>query len=256
MKKILIFWLWNQGEKYVKYFSNKWFEIIWVSKSWLNKKKLKNISKIYKSEELFLDKNFNFSDFENIVLAVLPIKEHEKILEKILDINYFWKIFVEKPVSYDLEFLEKLKNYKNIYYFVDELYFSDFYEKIEKYNLVFVLYNHNNSEFIHLLEHIFWWFLLSENFENILQKLKIKFLKNKNEIDLKYNIIFEKNILFFERWDLFLNNKKILSTNFSKSLDFYLNLNENQNNLLQKNFYLMRKFINALQSNSPYHDCL
>lgn len=253
MQKILLFWLGLQGQKYIKYFENKWYEIEVVTKTWENKNNVKNISKIYKSEEILKNKNFDFSNYDMIILSIHPYNEQEKVIKYFLENNFLRKIIIEKPVSYNLEILENLQKYKNFYFFVDELLFSDFYKKIGKFSLNFILYNNNLNEYIHLLEHIFWWFLLSENFENILQNLKIKFLQNKNEKDLKYNIIFDKNILFFEKGDLFLNNKKILTTNFSKSLDFILQISDEENILYKKNFYLMRKFINALQSNPPHN---
>lgn len=253
MKKILIFWLWFQAQKYVKYFENKWYEIESVTKSGINKNTVRNISKLYKSEEILKNKNFDFSNYDMIILSIHPYNEQEKVIKYFLENNFLGKIIVEKPVSYNENLIKILENKRNFYFFVDELFFSNFYKKIGKFSLNFILYNNNLNEYIHLLEHIFWWFLLSENFENILQNLKIKFLQNKNEKDLKYNIIFDKNILFFEKWDLFLNNKKILTTNFSKSLDFILQISDEENILYKKNFYLMRKFINALQPN-PTHN--
>lgn len=246
MKKVIIFGLWNQWNKYVKYFLDKWYEVEAVTKLWFNKNNIKNISKIYKSEEILENKIFDFSIYKNIVLVISPYKEQEKVIKYFLGINYNWKIIIEKPVSYDLELLKILEKKQNFYFFVDELYFSPFYQKINSKNIIFVLYNKNVNEYIHFLEHIFWWFLLLENFEEFFKNLKIKFLENKDEFDLKYNIIFDKNILFFERWDLFLNNKKILSTNFFKSLDFILQISDEENILYKKNFYLMRNFINDL----------
>lgn len=176
MKKILIFWLWFQAQKYVKYFENKWCEIDTVTKSGINKNDVKNISKVYKSEEILKNKNFDFSNYKIIILSILPYSEQEKVIKYFLENNFLGKIIVEKPVSYDENLIKILENKKNFYFFVDELFFSSFYKKIEKFSLNFILYNENLNEYIHFLEHIFWWFLLSENFENILQNLKIRFL--------------------------------------------------------------------------------
>lgn len=249
MKKILIFWLWFQAKKYVKYFLDKSFEIEVVTKTWENKNNVKNISKIYKSEEILKNKNFDFSIYKIIILAIKPVEEQEKMIKYFLENDFSGKIIVEKPVSNDIDLLNKLIMKNNIYYFFDELVLHSLYKKIfNQKNDIYCIFSDHNK-----LEHLISPFLLFENFYYLLCDFIFKKANFWKEESLFYKIIFKKYTIDFKNWSLFINLKHIKNILFSESLDYIINLDNNLMKLIKINFYLYRLFLSKWKDDIVYY---
>lgn len=256
MKKVLIFWIWFQWTKYINYFLNKWYLIDWVSKTWINKNNIYGLNSLYKSDIFFSNLCENTLNYDFIILSITPGSDLDNIINFLLDSNFTWIIIIEKPVSYDLNLLEKLYSKNNVYFFIDELILNENYKKIfnkwyEK--IIFYLFSDNKENHTPILEHIFWWYLLNEDFNIILSNIKISFNKSLfHNNKLFYKIHYkDKYLLSFDSWNIKLNGNFIFNLNFWKSLEFILWLNLSDNQIYKKNFIYLRKYlINLLNHES------
>ncbi len=248
MKKVLIFWLWKQGRKYIDYFSDFGYKIIGVNQTGIGPEGYKTFSNISFLDVRSYEKKF-FEEFNYIIVAAFPYKNQNKILDFLCSMNLNVKIIVEKPVVTDVAQLKNLIKEKNIYYFIDELILSPLYKKIcnkkgiDKIN--FVIHDHNKDHYTPLLEHAFWWFLLEEDFLNILNIVKLSLHKDVEiNNELVYRIFFSPGVeVFFQKGKIFLNRKHISDIYFSDSLGYILGLSDINNTIIKKNFYILRKFL-------------
>jgi len=249
--KVLIFWLWFQWKKYVEYFFKKNYIVDWVTKTWLNKQNLFWLESIFNWDDIIKKEKIFFENYDLIIIAINPYNEQDKIINFLLKIWCKSKVIIEKPVSYNFELLEKLKKNNNYYFFIDEIILNNIVIKIfnrEKINkIIFIIYDDFKENYIHILEHISASFLLLNEFNKILVKVKLLFNKNTFKNVLKYKILLDKKyILYYNKWDLFLNNKKIKSLFFNESLDYILTLKSDNNNIIKNNFIYLRKYLNNL----------
>ncbi len=239
--RVLIFWLWFQWLKYVKYFLHKNFIIDWVTKSWLNKNNINWLYNIYKSSNIIKKEIGFFNNYSNIVIAIKPYKEQDSIIKFLLHLDIKNKIIIEKPISYDIDLLNILKTKDNYYYYIDELILSRFYEKIFNFESSIYIYSINDIE---IKEHALWWFLLFKNLNVFLNKIKLKNIQDIKEDELFYIIKQWKYYLSNYRWKVKINNKEVLKIFFNTSLDYIFNLNRKKNILLKFNFILIRCLYN------------
>lgn len=246
MKKVLIFWLWFQWAKYVKYFNKEWFEVYSVTKSWNNKKNILGVSTIYSFNFVrYLNKDF-FDDFTYIILTVKPIKEQETIITFLLKLELNIKIIIEKPVSKSLDLLKALENNNNYYYFIDELVLYSNYKKIFNNNNIIVK-SDNDSD---ILEHALGTFLLFDKFKIILDNLKLFYIyEDKYSNVLKYQLINEKYSIICNWWTFNINGKEFYSLSFWKSLDFLLSLDSSLNLLCKRNYIFLTEFLLNIKIN-------
>lgn len=242
-KKVLVFWLGFQWKKYVEYFNNAWFSIDWVTKTWINKKKVSNVINLYKFWEISNDLNL----YDYHIVAVNPYKEQLKVIEFLLKSNIKWKIIIEKPVSYDIWFLEKLYLSDNIYYFLDELILSKIYKKI--------FYNKNSAINIvsmkdsDTIEHILSGYLLLDDFQSIINRVEFNFTNNSPIDKINYFVKSNKIDLENKKWIIKLNWKEVFLINFDNSINYILNLKIDELRLYKKNFILLRDYLNKLNLN-------
>jgi len=248
MRRVLIFWIWFQWSKYINFFNKKWFIIDVVTKSWKNKKNILNINKVFHINEVLLKDTAFLNNYSNIILAINPIVEQEKVIKFLLSKDVRNKVIIEKPVSYNLELLKILKEKNNFYYFIDEIILANTYKKIfykEIKKLVISFYKSKN--YIDILEHIFSPFLLFKNFSSVI-KSNINLRENNDIINfLKYTIIYnDKLIINFDKWVLTINKRFFYDIKFWKSLEYILSLKEEYNLLLKDNFIKLREYLNNL----------
>lgn len=241
MKKVLILWLWFQWKKYVNYFLNNWFLVDWVTKSWLNKNNMLNLNKIFSFDKIKKQHSI-FYQYDVIVIAIKPYKEQTNVIEFILSIGVKNKLIIEKPVTNNLSLLHKLIDKDNIYFFIDELILWKSYNKIINKNsdLSLIIYDKTDSD--NISEHAISPFFLSDKFIFINKKIKTFFWTKKWVSALNYKIIIDnKYIIHCNSWNFYLNNIKIYSLNFWKSLEFILNINLIDNKTMKTNYYFYRK---------------
>jgi len=241
-KKVLIFWLWFQWKKYIKYFLDNWYIIDWISKTWLNKNNIIWLNEIYSFEYIENKKDFNFVKYNYIIVAIKPYDEQDNVIKSLLEKEIKNKIIIEKPVSYDMDLLYKILQLDNYYFFIDENILWNLYKKVFKNNInniKFIIYD--KSGYNHILEHMIAPFLFFDNFIDILDLIEIKFWKDKKEDTFYYDIIYNNFIINCNKWIINLNSKNIYNLYFKNSLDFLLNLDYIYNKLFKINFLIFRK---------------
>lgn len=239
-KKVLIFWLWFQWKKYVEYYRKKWYLVDWVTKSWLNKHNINWLHNIFQAEFLQEKEKSFYNKYNFIIIAISPNNEQDKIIKYFLNKDFKTKIIIEKPVSYNLELLNKLINKENYYFFIDEIVLSSYYKKIFKNNtnLTFETVIDNSN-----LEHIFWAFLLFSNFNDYLNNIKIVDNNINDNSKLFYNIKSNKFNLNCNKWIFKLNNRSFFNLNFWNSLEYVFSLWVNKNKLIKSNFLFLQKYL-------------
>lgn len=247
--KVLIFWLWFQWKKYIDFFKNKWYILDWVSKSWLNKNKNIWLNQIFSFEYIINNKDFDIKQYDYIIVAVSSDNEQDNVIKFLLKKEVLNNVIIEKPVSYNLKILQSLIYKDNYFFFIDEIVLNRLYYKLFNANqiLTIKIYEDNLLYSTHILEHIFWWFILFDNFKDILTNKKIIFEK-----DIKYNNTFRYHLynkscsIYCQEMNFFLNSMFLYTLLFEKSLNFLLKLNKSDNLLFKKNFYFLRKNLNEI----------
>lgn len=249
MKKVLIFWLWFQWKKYINYFKSKWFNVFWVNNTWVSNNNFFWLDKLYLYSQIIV-KNIDFYEqFDIIILAVKPYKNQQEILEFFIQHDLNNKIIVEKPVCYDLKIMKKLIYKENYFFFIDEIVLNKVYYKLFKNSqgLILKIYETDLFYAIHILEHIFWWFLLFDNFNELLLNIKIIFEKKlENENVFMYKIFSEKYNINCNNMNFYLNKKFLFTLVFEKSLESLFILNKEDNIMYKSNFYTLRKKLNEI----------
>lgn len=234
MKRVLVFWLWFQWKKYVNYFKSKWFIVDWVNKSWLTDLKLN----LFSFDEIKKkDKSF-FFEYEYVIVCIKPTFEQDNVINLLIELELENKIIIEKPVTNDLLMFKKLLNLESVSFFLDEIVLWNIFKQQEIKDVVISLPNWD----IDMLEHIMGVFILNKDFINILKEIKIKNFNCADYKKLIYKITFWKYTIICERWEYFINGKR-LNFSFDKSLDFLLNSiikNQNMLQLFKKNFFLLK----------------
>lgn len=244
IKKVLLFWLWPQWQKYLKYFLKNNYFIDWVCKT---EKTRQYIEKNYFIKIFLENENFNIFDYDLIIFALPPKIQWEKVLE-ILEKWFSKKIIVEIPVSFDNQIINKIKKYNNVFFFLEEYFTKLWYflrkincDKIEKIKIN-IFTNKQDYEnifarevtFLHIKSN-FLWLNLAENI----------FEYEVNYHDLE-DIFYEVNF-FYNNLEIFYSfkEKKILKISekiynddfcFDNILEKYLHLEGNFNYFYKLNF--------------------
>jgi len=239
MKKVLIFWLWNQWKKYMNYFYKKWYLIDVITKSWNNQNNL--IKNIYSFDDIIWINKIFFNDYEFIIISVSPYSEQDKVIQFLLELELKNKIIIEKPGTYNLDLLKKIINYNNITFFIDELILWNKFRAKQIETIDISLPNGDRDIF----EHIIGFIILRTDFKKLLKSLSINNFLCKDEKELIYNIKFLDYDIICKKWIYFINKIKILN-NFDNSLDYIINnlLNSLElNKLYKNNFYLFQEYV-------------
>ncbi len=240
IKKILIFWLWLQWKKYLNFFIKNSYEVHWVCKTHNTKKEISDLYKI----NVFLEKDkINLFNYDLIILALPPDIQWQKAIE-IVSTWFLNKIIVEIPVSFDKDTVNKLINYENVFFFLEEYYtilgeflrkidislineinISVFTNKLDYQNLEArkVTFLHINSNFLWLNidENIFEYDINFHNREDIFYKINF----NYNWINIFYNFWEEKFLIigekkYFDNFNFDMVLKKYIETDINNS-NFY-----------------------------------
>ncbi len=111
--------------------------------------------------------SWKLSSFDCIVIAVSPISEQERVIQKILSLQYFGLLIIEKPICEDLDLLLALKKRENTIFFIDEVFLVDWILDIKIIDH-FDIYSVDISDFSNVLEHALWCFLTQPNFWKLL----------------------------------------------------------------------------------------
>ena len=119
MKHVLILWLWQQWQKYVEYFQKHKYQITWCCKTWKTKKCIEQKYGIWVITSLEPFMNLNTFD---IVLVALPPEVQWQYAISILERAYKNKMIIEIPVTWNNTELKKLKEYKNVFFFLEEYF--------------------------------------------------------------------------------------------------------------------------------------
>lgn len=195
MQKVLVIWLWWQWEKYVNYFIKNNYSTFWVCKTDLTKQKIEDKYNI----EVVLDyKNLEFNLFF-IIIICLPPEIQGKVSLDILQAWFKNKLIIEIPVTWNKLELEKLKQYKNAVFFLEEYYtlLSRFLRKIDlnkikeiNINITINKDDYNNQKarevtYIHINNNFLWI-----NYDKNILKYNFSFHDNEN---IYYEIIFIYN---------------------------------------------------------------
>ena len=244
MKKVLIFWLWRQWRKYVDFFTEREYEITWVTRSW---ESFLNIKYIYSYDFLSRQKESFFWEFQYIVVAVLPEISQKRVIAYLLRLNISNQVIVEKPVTQDISLLEKLVKKQNFCFFIDEIPLHFLYTKVFPLWCETIIYTSEKkvASIQNIFEHAIWGFLLWNIYESKIQKnLKVSFLKSKSHYtDTFYLIISKEHTLLYSRGITYIDKKKISSSIFFKdSLAYILSLDELSQKRIKESFLIFRKY--------------
>ena len=247
MKKVLIIGTWNQWKKYFSFLKSFFwdtYQISLVNKSGIDKNNFfkQNIKKYNNIKN-------NVSYIKNFDLIILAVKEKAQtniifdLLKK--NINDI-KIIIEKPVSYNLNLINKLVNKENYFFFIDETYLYNINSNTLKNMLESNLYLTIPKQ-ADIIQHAFWLFLNEKKIFKIKNNCIFNFT-NKVEDYIYYKIKDKsQNKIINYKWDFFISTKeyKYLSyLDFYKSINNLLKLNNNENNkVIKKNFLELNHFI-------------
>jgi len=118
MKTALIIGLGWQWKKYIEYFLKNDYQIAWVCQSIDTKN---SISKKYNIPVFLETSQLKINTFDIIVVAIPP--ENQWLVALNILGNWFvWKLIIELPVSWNQEEISLLKNYENVFFFLEEYY--------------------------------------------------------------------------------------------------------------------------------------
>ncbi len=242
-KKVLIFGLWLQWQKYINFFKKNWYNIFWVC---ITEKTKLDIVKNFHVNVFLESEKIDYLYYDLIIFALPPSIQWKKALE----VLYSWyenRVIIEIPVSFDSKEVKELSMYKNVYFFLEEYFtlLSEFLRKIDinlidKINIsVYTnIYDYNNLEsrkvtFLHINSNFLWL-----NIENKKFNYEIKFHDLE---DIFYEVYFNykwKKVFYKFSLEKYLKiGDKIVYDNFnfdnvlSKILDSNINL-------FTSNFYL------------------
>jgi len=209
MGRVLVIWLWNQWEKYINYFIKNNYYVSWVCKTNITKEKIENKYGI----KVYLNyKKLNFLSFDWIIVCLPP--EIQGIISlEILESWFKNKLIIEIPVTWDKLELEKLKQYSNVIFYLEEYYtlLSQFLRKIDVNKIKDININviTNEEDYKNIKAREVTYIHINNNF------LWLNIDRN----NIKYNFSFHNNeniyyvIIFVYEW-------KIIKYNFNK--DKYL----------------------------------
>lgn len=236
--------MWNQWIKYLNYFSKLGYDVDIVTKTWKWNWELKFYNYYCFNDIITFDSNF-FSKYNFIVIAVNPYEQLELVLNFIYNKNLNNKIIIEKPVSYNINFLHELVLRDNYYFFIDELVLWEYFKKIFSDNSIIniFLYEKWLHYNLNILEHVFWNFLILNNFDYLLSNFKINFLNGKDKDYFFYELKSSKVSLKCIKGYFFLNNNLFYKLNFEKSISFLLWLSLEDNLKFKSNFLSLRKYL-------------
>ncbi len=239
-KKILIFWLWFQGRKYLEYFYSWGYAVEVVTSE--QKVEDKRCSYSYLYRELKDKWQKFYEQFVYIVVAVQPLNNQTHVIKGLLWKKISSTIIIEKPVTDDIDLLNKLIKKRNIIFFFDELALSWLVKKIygNEQNLQFVIYEKCDPNSI--LEHAIAAWFLDKDFFHMQSSIQVYNKNAKNNYETHYKIIWKKHVLSNTWWRLELNGKEISVLSFPDSLHKCLLLKTDQIFLSKVNYYLFRMF--------------
>lgn len=240
MSRVLIFGLWKQGRKHYDYFSSRGYEVVGVTKTGettLNPKQILSFEEIQSKNRIF------FQSFSYIIVSVYPYENQNEVINFLIDYHLTSNIIIEKPVVTDIEIFSRIQDIENIYYFIDEAYFSPLFAKKDIANTEIISYCSDYEVF----EHAMWFFLLREDFWDLLKKMEVKI----EDMWVDYTSLYYKTILWkyeivCDRWTYSINGKVIGEHIFEKSLDFFtqkLCVYKEINKIYKRNFFTLQQYI-------------
>lgn len=236
IKKILIFGLWKQWQKYINFFKKNWYIVNWVC---VTEKTKINIIKNFSIEVLLESELLDYSSFDLIVFALPPIIQWKKALE-ILSKWYTNKVIIEIPVSFENREIKDLLKYKNVYFFLEEYFtlLSEFIRKIdirliEEINISIFTNksDYDNLEarkvtFLHINSNFLWLKIKKELFNYEINFHDLEDIFYEVSFYYKWNKIFYKfsQEKYLEIWEKKINDDfnfdKVLSNIISIDLNF------------------------------------
>ncbi len=186
---VLIVWTWRQWKKYYNFFKNVLkYNVFLSNRSWEDKENFFE-EKIERFENIRYNSNHFFEWFKYIIIAVLPIQEQTDIVCSFLNKSLNSpKIIIEKPVTYQIDLLEKLVKSDNFIFFVDEAYEENLISNFFDCKSLNVLAPKDSD----ILQHAFGWFLSEDSLSVLFNVRRVSFL-NEN-VDYLYYKIFDKDL--------------------------------------------------------------
>jgi len=197
MKKVLIIWLWWQWKKYLNYFIKNNYIVSWVCKTSKTKEYIEETYWI----DIFLDYWKLILNNYDLIIVSLPPEIQWEISLDILGSWYNNKLIIEIPVTWNKSELQKIKSYKNAYFYLEEYYtlLSKFLRKINlskstSINIDITTSKEDydnlkarNVSFIHINNNFLWL-----NFDNI--KYNFNF-HDREDIFYKITFVYKNNIV-------------------------------------------------------------
>lgn len=242
MKKALVFWLWTQWMKYLRFFWPRWYHVYWVSKSGKSCD-MSMLKEVYSIDDIVSKKADFFTNFSCIVIAVDPISEQSRVLSLLLSFQLTQPIIVEKPVSYDLDIIHEAITTDNYIFNIDETVFYKLLGK-EDFNInsLTIISSADDSN----IEHACGLLLGRHDFKWILQDTKFQFI-DRHESGIYYRLHINESIdILCDAWFLYVNGKKIWNLDLMNSIEFMLetvNNHKKLQKLLKENYLSLKQYI-------------
>lgn len=235
IKKVLIFGLWLQGQKYIKFFKKNWYSVFWVC---ITEKTKNNIINNFSIEVFLENEKLDYLFYDLIIIALPPSVQWKKSLE-ILVSWYKNKLIIEIPVSFDNNKIKELLKYKNVYFFLEEYFtlLSEFMRKIDinlinKINIS-IFTNERDYEnidakkvtFLHINSNFLWLNIKKEVFNYEINFHNLDDIFYEVSFEYKWNDIFYKfaGEKFIKIWEKIIYD----DFNFDKVLYKIISANEN-----------------------------
>lgn len=236
MKKVLIFGLWWQWQKYINFFKKNWYIVCWVC---VTEKTKKNIIKNFSIQVFLESESLDYSFFDLIIFALPPIIQWKKALE-ILSKWYINKVIIEIPVSFENSEIKKLSKYKNVYFFLEEYFtlLSEFIRKIDFNQIdkidISIFTNksdYDNLEarkvtFLHINSNFLWLKIKNNIFNYEINFHDLEDIFYEVSFNYKWNKIFYKfsHEKYLKIWEKIINDDfnfdKVLSKIVSTNINF------------------------------------
>ncbi len=136
--KIAVIWFWAQWKKHVQFWR------------YINH----NPDIFTRTGRESTDKIDNFlpNRYEIIISAISPISEQTQVIKRILKSNYQGYLIIEKPVTYNFDLLELLRDRPKTIFFIDEIFLPLETKKLQKIDSIEVS-AYTQSDFINILQH-------------------------------------------------------------------------------------------------------
>lgn len=167
LKNICIIWLWEQGQKYLKYFQKPENRVFWVCQSSQTQDFIEHKYNIWVSRDSqALLKQHEF----DVIVICIPVESQWRVWYEIARKYPHTRIIIDIPVSWNLHEIQQLCEYDNLYFFCEE-YMSllsgalQSFKKSDISNIAVTiscaLWDYNNHwarrvSYIHILNNFLW----------------------------------------------------------------------------------------------------